>query len=295
MLKHNLRVGKNGEWQMVHSFRGRLKAVVVGAALLLLLALAGVAEGQTLRGPDLGLWFRQERDASGRSALIVDHLVDDGPFASAGLREGDRIVSVDGRLIESEPQYIRSMTSSINADHVFSLVAMRGGQEQTISLQTRDVWKSAVAADPFYQAGILVDEGNRDAVVVLRVFPLTPAFYAGLRQADTITSVSGQAVTSPADVPQYFRVGGKLALGVTRSGEPRQLQIVLPSRRSMAATPYPPSGGVQPPPLLVPNLQTPPPLLIPPQLPGPLSPIPSVPPVVPQLPPPGTVPNGPRH
>jgi S1-C subfamily serine protease len=290
---------------MVHSFHPRLKAVVAGGASLLLLALAGIAEGQTLRGPDLGLWFRQERDASGRSALIVDYLVDDGPFASAGLREGDRIVSVDGRPIDSEPQFIRRMTSPSNGDHVFSLVVTRtelGGtalsntlQEQTISLKTRDVWKGAVAADPFYQAGFLVDEGHRDSVVVLRVFPLTPAFYAGLRQADTITSVSGQPVTSPPDVPQYLRVGGRLALGVKRSGESRQLHILLPSRRAMASATYPPSGGVQPPSPLVPNLQTPAPLLIPPQIPSALSPIPSLPMAIPQLPPPGTVLNGPPH
>src|SRR5436190_16320692 len=221
---------------MVHSFHLRLKAVVAGVASPLLLVAAGIGEGQALHGPDLGLWFRHERDASGRSALIVDHLLDDGPFASTGLREGDRIVSVDGRPIDSEPQFVRSMMSSSNADHVFSLVATRGGQQQTISLKTREGWKGAVAADPFYQAGFLVDEGNRDAVVVLRVFPLTPACYAGLRHADTIASVSRQPVTSPADVPQYFRIGGRLALGVTRSGEPRQLHILLPSRRTMAAT-----------------------------------------------------------
>jgi S1-C subfamily serine protease len=271
---------------MDYSFHLRLKAVVAGAASLLLV-LSGIAEGQTLRGPDLGLWFRQERDTSGRSALIVDRLLDDGPFASAGLLEGDRIMSVDGRPIDSEPEFIRSMTSSIDGGHVFSLVATRGGQEQTILLKTRDVWKGAVAADPFYQAGFLVDEGNRDAVVVLRVFHLTPAFYAGLRQADTITSVRGQPVTSPADVPQYFRIGGKLALGVTRSGETRQLFISLPSRRTMTATTYPPSSAVQPPLPLVPNLQTPPLLLLPP----PISSVPSIP----HFPPAGAALHGHRH
>jgi S1-C subfamily serine protease len=286
---------------MVYCFHLRLKAVVIGAASLMLLILPTIGEGQTLpdgqvlRGPDLGLWFRQERDASERSVLIVDHLLDDGPFASAGLREGDRLVSVDGQPIDSEPQFMRRMTSSIDADHEFRLIVTRtvpsgtvpGGevQEQTISLKTRDVWKAAVVADPFYQAGFLVDESHRDGVVVLRVFPLTPAFYAGLREGDVITSVRGQSVTSPADVPQYFRVGGKLALGVTRSGELRQLFISLPSRRTMAATTYPPSSGVQPLPPSAPILP-PPPLLIPP---------PIVAPTFPHFSAAGSVVNGPRH
>ena len=263
---------------MVRSFHLRLKAVVAGVASpLLLLVAAGIAEGQALRGPDLGLWFRHERDASGRSALIVDHLLDDGPFASNGLREGDLIVSVDGRPIDSEPQFVRSMMSSSNGSHVFNLVATRGGQQQTISLKTREVWKGAVAADPFYQAGFLVDEPvedksvedkrDRDGVVVARVFPLTPAFYAGLRQGDTITSVSGQSVTAPADVAQYFRVGGRLALGVSRGGESRQLHILLPGR-TFSATTYPPVSRVQPPPPQVRIWQPPPPLFIPPQIPS---------------------------
>jgi S1-C subfamily serine protease len=285
---------------MDYLFQLRLKGGVAGASLLLF-AVAGIAqgqlrEGQVLRGPDLGLWFRQEREVSGTSGLVVDRLLDDGPFASAGLRAGDRIVSVDGRGIDSEPQFMRSVTSSIDGDHVFRLVVTRTAlsgtalgntsQEQTISLKTREVWKAAVAADPFYQAGFLVDENNRDAVVVLRVFPLTPAFYAGLREGDSITSVRGQSVTSPADVPQYFRIGGKLALGVIRGGEPRQLFISLPSRRTMAATTYPPSSGVQPLPPSAPILPPPPQLLIPP---------PIVVPAVPHFPAAGSVANGPRH
>jgi len=264
---------------MVHSFHLRQKAFVAGVASLLLLALAGLAEGQTLRGPDLGLWFRQERDISGASALIVDHLLDDGSFAAAGLREGDRIVSVDGRPIDSEPQFVQSVMRSIDGGHVVSLVITRSvvssnAQQQTISLKTRDVWKGVVAADQFYQAGFLVDESlvdeslvderDRDAVVIARVFPLTPAFYAGLRQFDTITSVSGQPVTSPADVAQYLRIGGRLAIGVTRGGESRQLHISLP-RRASASTTYPPVVGFQPPLPQIPNLP-PPPLLLPPKI-----------------------------
>jgi len=273
---------------MVHSFHLRLKVVVAGVASLLPLAVAGIAEGQVLRGPDLGLWFRQERDAGGASALIVDHLLDDGAFASAGLREGDRIVSVDGRPIDSEPQFVRGVMKSSNGDHVVSLVVTRGvvssdeRQQQTISLKARDVWKGVVVADPFYQAGFLVDEPvedksvedksvedkrDRDGVVVARVFPLTPAFYAGLRQGDTITSVSGQSVTAPADVAQYFRVGGRLALGVSRGGESRQLHILLPGR-TFSATTYPPVSRVQPPPPQVRIWQPPPPLFIPPQIPS---------------------------
>ena len=288
---------------MVHSFHLRQEAVAAAVAWLLLLALAGMAEGQTLRGPDLGLWFRHERDTSGASVLVVDRLLEDGPFAMAGLRAGDRIVSVDGQPIDREPQFVPAVMKSSNGANVVNVVVTRSvvtrsdgssnalnntGEQATISLKTRDVWKSVVAADPFYQAGFLVDEsdmdkasadkslageslGNkrdRDGVVIARVFPLTPAFYAGLRQGDTITSVKGQSVTSAADVAEFLRIGGSLIFGVTRGDESRKLQIVLP-RRTVTGTQYPPASRVQPPPPQVRSLDPPPPLFIPREIPSP--------------------------
>ena len=186
-------------------------------------------------------------------------------------------MSVDGRPIDSERQFVQSVMKSIDGGHVVSLVITRSvvssnAQQQTISLKTRDVWKGVVAADQFYQAGLLVDECDSDAVVIARVFPLTPAFYAGLRQFDTITSVNGQSVTSPADAAQYLRLGGRLAIGVTRGGESRQLHISLP-RRASASSIYPPVVGFQPPLQQIPNLP-PPPLLPPPKNPSALPLIP---------------------
>lgn len=265
--------------------------MVCAAVMSLIVLAAPNAHAQMLRGPDLGLWFRQQRDASGGNALVVDRLLDDGPFAVAGLREADGIVSVDGRPIQSEPQFVRAIMSPPNGDHVINVVVARSGQEKTLSLKARDVWQGVVAADQFYQAGFLVDERHRDAVIVLRVFPLTPAFYAGLRQADTIISASGQTVSSPIELAKFLHIGGKMALGVTRNGQPRQMTISLPTRRTLAATSYPPGGSTPPPASFIPNLSTTPPLLAPPQIPSTQPPIPSPPPPIPQLPPPGAVLN----
>src|SRR4051794_21983582 len=78
----------------------------MGAALLLLLSAAAVTQGQAVRGPDLGVWFRHERGADGANALVVADVVGDGVLARSGLREGDRIVAVNGRRIEREPQFV---------------------------------------------------------------------------------------------------------------------------------------------------------------------------------------------
>src|SRR5439155_21149733 len=72
------------EGQMVQRLDPRLMRLAVSrVAWLLPLIGAGLAHGQTLRGPDLGVWFIQQRGSSGAGALMVADLIGDGPFASA--------------------------------------------------------------------------------------------------------------------------------------------------------------------------------------------------------------------
>ena len=79
---------------------------------------------------------------------------------------------------------------------------------------------------------MLIDERRSDLLVVQRVFPLTPAFYAGLRQADVIESVNGQPIVSLAELSQALRKGGNLSLVITRGIKARALVISLGSNRS---------------------------------------------------------------
>src|SRR5439155_24900859 len=66
---------------------------------------------------------------------------------------------------------------------------------------------------------------NPNQMVVQRVFPRTPAFYAGLRPGDVITNINGQPITSLASLTQALQAGGNLGLQVTRNGQVRDLAL----------------------------------------------------------------------
>jgi membrane-associated protease RseP (regulator of RpoE activity) len=283
-------VGYRREW---------LKRLAV-AGMAWLLPLFGVrdAHGQTLRAPDLGMWFTQTRGANGTNRLIVADLIGDGVFARAGLREGDQIVSIDGRPIDSEGKFVQAFFGN----HTVNLVVARNERQLTFTLRATNVMDGMVAMDPFYQAGFIMGQRASD-LTVEHVFPCTPAFYSGLRAGDVITRINDQPIALHADLTKILRQGGSVSLVVVRNGQNRPLIMSISADRSrrsalsvlgQGGSLIP--GGVQPAPPIVPSVRTlsPPQLLAPPIIPSQPPAVPMAPPPIPALPPPGAVPTVPH-
>src|SRR5205814_152264 len=73
---------------------------------------------------------------------------------------------------------------------------------------------------------IVIDDSNPNQIIVLRVFPRTPAYYAGIQAGDVITTVNGQQVASLSAFTQLLtQATGPLALQVSRAGQTRELQL----------------------------------------------------------------------
>lgn len=265
----------------------RAGAVYLLAGLLWLLA-AESSPGQLLRAPDLGVWLVRQRGAGGESVVVVCDLLNGGVFAKAGLREGDQIVSIEGKPIAREAQFTQAFLN----DHSVTLVLSRKGERQSLVLLSPTVMQGAVAPEPFYQAGLLFNEQKPNDLTVQRVFTCTPAFYAGLRAGDLIVSVNGQAISALAEFTKALRLGRDLNLIVHRAGQKRQLTLLTPNPISRMRGTTVTTGSSDPPPYTSPIFDSPPaPLLAPPGIPSQMPAVPSPPPVVPALPPPGSVPR----
>lgn len=177
---------------------------------------------QATRAADFGVWF----NAGGRGGLVIDDLSNNGLFATAGFRSGDQIVSINGQAVTSETQFVQYLTGPNLGTQPVQVVVLRNGQQQTLVLQPAGLTQGIVNYDPFYQYGLVIDDSRPNQYVVQRVYPRTPAYYAGIRVGDVVTTYGGQRITSLDTFSQSLaRADGQIALGVTRNGQARNIQL----------------------------------------------------------------------
>jgi C-terminal processing protease CtpA/Prc len=90
--------------------------------------------------------------------------------------------------------------------------------------------------------------------------PQSPAFYAGVRSGDQITSVQGQRIAAVRDLVQSIinAAGGSAQLEVNRNNQTRQLDIEIPNDEAgdQPRTALRPTLPDQPAPLPAPVPQT---------------------------------------
>lgn len=173
-----------------------------------------------------------------RGALVVQ-VAEDGPADEAGLREGDVIVTFDGKDIPT----------SSDLPHVVGLIApgarvsaeiVRDRKRRTLKVEV-----GGLAADDSYalaSGGAEGDEGGRIGVVVAEadnemlerwslsggvvvheVVPGSPAAEAGVRPGDVITLIGNTPVKSLdafASVVEGLEAGASVPLRLMRRGTP---------------------------------------------------------------------------
>lgn len=198
-------------------------------------ASLAMSNGAPLRAADLGLWLRPQPGSAG---LRIADLSPDGAFAHAGLREGDILTTANGQPITTEAQLVQLLSSPTAANQQLTIAVLRNGQPHTIVVQPGTVMRGVSAFDPLFQAGLTLDPNSRNQVIVQQVFPRTPAFYAGLRPGDVITSANGQRLASAAAFSQALQNrADMLGLQVARNGQTRELDLEPSSQMRMVMRP----------------------------------------------------------
>ena len=192
-----------------------------------------IAHGEIRRGrigvriqdltPDLAEAFGV---ASANGALIAS-VVADSPAQDAGLRDGDIIVAVNGAPIRNAAA-LRGKIGSFAAGDTLSVEYLRNGERRTLEVR---LGASLAAAEGPAQAsdarlaGVVLGPippdtpayEDLEGVLVVAVDPQSPAFAAGLREADVITSVNQSPVRTADDLNGSAAAeSGKLLLHVRR-------------------------------------------------------------------------------
>ena len=178
---------------------------------------------------DLGL--RLARSSRG---LFVDSIESNALASTIGLRADDRIVSVGDYRVTSPDQFVRYLFDDEWRFDRVPVYVVRDGREVPLYVRPVELIEELVVVrddyDPVRRFGVVIDNQYDDYVVVRRVLPNTPAFEAGLRTGDVITTWQGQRIASPLE---FSRVLGRVdtndvALGIRRDRQARSIDVSLP-------------------------------------------------------------------
>lgn len=158
--------------------------------------------------PDIARTLGMDKPAGS----IVSDVQEDSPAARAGLREGDVILALNGKPVDSSND-LRNHIAPLGPDATVTLTVLRDGRQRDVSVTlaelptTRDLRAARGSEGPSGGHGLAVQpltpdearelgvEGNK-GVVVADVDPDGPAAEAGLHRGDVIIQADGKAIGS---------------------------------------------------------------------------------------------------
>jgi C-terminal processing protease CtpA/Prc len=189
----------------------------------------------SIRSADIGLWF----DSSARSGLVINDVSTRGAIAKLGFREGDRVVSVDGRRVTREADFIEYLFADDVRNERVEVVVVRDDRDEVIVVEPAVLYEEYqyVDNDPAEHFGVVLDDRYPDRLVVWKVIPQSPAYYAGIRAGDVITTFRGQRLASAND---FVRVvsdidAGPVPVEVRRDDRVRSYNVEVPQFQARGA------------------------------------------------------------
>lgn len=183
----------------------------------------------SVRSADFGLWFDRGSD----EGLVIND-IGTGVVSRWGFREGDRIYSVNGIRVDDERDFVRTLFDNRWRNQRANVVIYRHGRPWTVYVHPSQLVTeySTVAYDPLESYGLFLDDRYDDYVVVWRVTPRSPAYYAGLRAGDVITTFDGRRLAGRDDFVRYIGQDGldSVRLDISRNRQARRVDLDLSSR-----------------------------------------------------------------
>src|SRR5262245_17819664 len=176
-----------------------------------------------IRSGDFGLFFRRLADR-----LQVSDVAGSGAIAQSGLKEGDEVISVNGKPIHSEREFVDTMFADRESNRPAQVVIMRHGQQQTLSINSKPFVDEHLNSDnSLHDFGLVLDESDPTHLRVQTVIPRSPAFYGGMKPGDLITRFNGERINAVKDLVQSIAnlAGNTTSVEIRRNGGSRSLDV----------------------------------------------------------------------
>jgi C-terminal processing protease CtpA/Prc len=181
-----------------------------------------------VRSADIGVWF----DRSSRDGLVISDIASKGAITKFGFREGDRIVSVNGHRVNRDNDFVQYLFADDARNGRVKVIVMRDNVEEVVYVEPNLLMDeySYNETDPLEQFGLVLDDRYDDRIVVWKVIPRSPAYYAGIRAGDVFTTFRGQPVTSRQDFVKVVSNldAGNVPVQVRRGDRVRDYAVDVP-------------------------------------------------------------------
>jgi S1-C subfamily serine protease len=188
-------------------------------SVLCFLAAAAPAAAQEIRYP-VGMLGKYTPDG-----MLIQKVIPDGPADKGGLKSGDLVLKVDGRLITNQEDFAAVINSS-GGQVVMVVKKGTNGRIHRVGLDLAGTNKLGPPA-PYFLG--VIGTFTRNGLLVGNSVPGTPAARAGLEKGDLIGSINNLPVVTQAD---FFTIlygsGGAVTLKVKKaSGRVVSLDVSL--------------------------------------------------------------------
>ncbi|MBI1903244.1 MAG: PDZ domain-containing protein, partial [Planctomycetia bacterium] len=196
-----------------------------------------------------GVWLGAAGENREGKAFIT-FLMQGGPAATAGIQEGDAIVSVEGKPLDDYSQLTEQLRSRQAGDKV-KLVIARGEEkkEVTVTLEERPSFGRGGGGFGRFgggsQSDVYLGIQGEDAEGGARLTVITPdgpAEKANLEVGDIVKAIDGKAIAgyeALTDEIRSHRAGDAIKLTIVRGGETKEMAATLATRAGASRTrPY---------------------------------------------------------
>ncbi|MBN8999825.1 MAG: Do family serine endopeptidase [Rhizobiales bacterium] len=168
--------------------------------------------------------------ADAKGALVAEPQ-EDSPAATAGIKSGDAILSVDGKTVD-DARHLSQLIGGYAPGTTVKLGILRAGKDETVEVKLGKLpaEQKVASADENVKPSSVSDLGlaltpspDDKGVVVSDVDPNGAAAEQGIQAGDVILAVGGSEVTRPSDVEREVvdakKAGMKAVLLRVKSGD----------------------------------------------------------------------------
>ena len=216
--------------KMIVSVMGAVFNVIFAFVLACILWATGMPVPEGSGSTTIGYVPKQIITSAGHLSELGLGQTVPGPGFTAGLRSGDKILSVDDNAVSTFTQIGEAVMLGNRKDSqgnpTATFIIERNGEKKEFVVQPARIEVNSHTGDRIRSAGIQ----PRTSVIIDRPMPGSPAEKAGLRQGDEVLSVDDLPVNNTTEFRELLRVGGARArqLLIERDGGVRERISITP-------------------------------------------------------------------